>query len=162
MTNSRNLLLFALVFAIIVGVSAYQVWRDSSSRQMLVINETAVPPVPTPDPERIAAGAMLYAQYCASCHGPDLKGAPDWKNALPEGSLPPPPQDSSGHTWHHPDALLVQIIEQGGDPQWNSKMPTFGDRLSREQIVSILDFIKSNWGKEERELQWWLTVTEKK
>jgi mono/diheme cytochrome c family protein len=108
----------------------------------------------------LEAGAALYAQYCASCHGVNLEGAPDWKISLPDGSLPPPPQDSSGHTWHHPDPLLLDIVANGGDPAYNSRMPAFGDQISKDEMISILDFIKSTWGKDEREFQWWMTVTQ--
>ena len=134
-------------------------WGDPDGRPV-VINNTPAPPVPALDPARIAQGAALYTQYCAACHGANLEGAPDWKKSLPDGSLPPPPQDSSGHTWHHPDSLLVSIISQGGDPAYNSKMPAFGGQLSAEEIEAILDFIKVSWGKDEREFQWWLTVTQ--
>jgi len=58
----------------------------------VVINSTAVPPVPTPDPDRVARGAVLYAQHCAACHGANLEGAPDWKKRLLDGS----PERSAG------------------------------------------------------------------
>lgn len=134
--------------------------QAGTSIKPVVINNTPVPPVPTSDPARLDQGAALYAQYCASCHGADLEGAPDWKKSLPDGSLPPPPQDSSGHTWHHPNSLLLDIMTNGGDPADNSKMPAFGDQISKDEMISILDFIKSTWGKDEREYQWWMTVTQ--
>ncbi|NOH02605.1 MAG: c-type cytochrome [Chloroflexi bacterium] len=126
--------------------------------QPVVINQTAVPPAPPLDSEKVAQGAILYAQYCAKCHGENLEGSLNWKRALPDGSLPPPPHDSSGHTWHHPDELLIHIIANGGDRAYNSKMPAFKDQLNREEIAAILEFIKSRWGREEREYQWWVTV----
>jgi len=125
----------------------------------VVINNTAVPRVPTLDAGRVARGAELYAQNCAQCHGAQLEGAADWKRPLPDGSLPPPPHDDSGHTWHHPDGLLLGIIADGGDPSDGSKMPRFGERLSPEEMRSILEFIKSSWGTENREFQWWITAT---
>ena len=94
-----------------------------------VINNTPVPPVPTLDPARVSQGAALYAQSCASCHGANLEGAPDWKKSLPDGSLPPPPNDGSGHTWHHSDTVLLDIISSGGDRAYNSKLPAFNDKL---------------------------------
>jgi mono/diheme cytochrome c family protein len=38
-------------------------------------------------------------------------------------------------------------------------MPAFGERLSEDETTAILDFIKSKWGREEREFQWWITAT---
>ena len=50
--------------------------------------------------------------------------------------------DNSGHTWHHADDLLLRIITQGSDfPQ--AKMPTFGNQLSDEEILAILEYLKS-------------------
>jgi mono/diheme cytochrome c family protein len=97
-------------------------------------------------------GGELYQADCASCHGADLAGAPDWKTPNEDGSYPPPPHDSSGHTWHHPDRVLIEIIRDGSDfPQ--SRMPPFGDKLSEADIDAILEFFKDNWGPEERAYQ---------
>lgn len=99
----------------------------------------------------LARGSELYQQNCAQCHGADLSGAPDWKTPNDDGSYPPPPHDSSGHTWHHSDRILMEIISDGSDfPQ--SRMPAFGGRLD-DDIAAILEFIKSNWGSEERSYQ---------
>jgi len=107
---------------------------------------------PTLDEDRVAQGSELYQHYCASCHREDLSGDPDWKKPNDDGSYPPPPHDSSGHTWHHPDRVLIEIIRDGSAfPQ--SRMPTFGDRLTDDDIEAILDFFKNNWGSEEREYQ---------
>jgi S-disulfanyl-L-cysteine oxidoreductase SoxD len=133
--------------------------RSVTTEKPVVINNTPVPPVPTLDSGRVTQGADLYIQRCASCHGRDLEGAPEWKKPLADGSLPPPPHDSTGHTWHHPDALLLSIIANGGDPASNSRMPGFKDQLSQDEMAAILDFIKSQWGRDEHEYQWWITVT---
>ena len=126
----------------------------------VVINETAAPPVPTLNPEWGTQGMVVYARECATCHGANLEGAPDWKESLPDGSLPPPPHDSSGHTWHHPDSLVLAIIADGGDPAFNSKMPAFRDKLTELERRAVLEFIKSTWGRNEAEFQWWMTATE--
>lgn len=125
----------------------------SDRGQQVVINGTAAPPVPTLDAARVAEGEVLYAQYCASCHGANLEGQPEWKIPLADGSYPAPPHDGTGHTWHHPDALLISITLNGGNLSANSKMPAFKDQLSREQVVAVLEFIKQAWGREEREYQ---------
>lgn len=100
----------------------------------------------------IARGGVLYQQHCASCHRADLSGDPNWRTPNEDGSYPPPPHDSSGHTWHHPDRVLVELIRDGSDlPQ--SRMPAFGDRLDDDDIQAILEFIKSHWGAQEVEHQ---------
>jgi len=67
--------------------------------------------------------------------------------------------DKLFHTWHHEDSLLLNIIANGGDPKYNSKMPAFKETLSKAQMVAILAFIKRTWGREERAFQWWMTAT---
>lgn len=150
---------FWFFILVLIGAAAILIPQIAlQSNQPVVINQTAVPPLPRLDPEKVDEGKVLYAQYCAECHGADLKGSPTWKQPLADGSFPPPPHDSSGHTWHHPDELLLDIVKNGGDPVYNSKMPAFGDKLSDEEIISILEFFKSKWETEEREFQWWITA----
>lgn len=104
------------------------------------------------DPVRIAYGSDLYQEHCASCHGEDLSGHPDWRTPDEDGFFRPPPHDSSGHTWHHADRVLMEIIRNGGElPQ--SRMPAFGNKLSDDDIEAILDFFKDNWGEQERAYQ---------
>lgn len=94
--------------------------------------------------------------HCAECHGADLAGTPDWRTPLPSGDYPPPPHDSTGHTWHHSDQVLIQIVM---DPAaFDSSMPPTD--LSRPEVEAILDFIKSSWGPEERQFQWERTVAD--
>ncbi len=118
-----------------------------------------LPPLPELDPVSVERGEILYGRHCASCHGVDLAGAPDWRIPRDDGTFLPPPHDESGHTWHHGDALLIEIIAEGSNyPE--ATMPTFGDELTRDEIVSILDYLKSTWGPEEREWQWEQTLRE--
>ena len=102
------------------------------------------------NPAQIAQGAELYAQHCASCHGARLEGQPNWRQRLPNGRLPAPPHDESGHTWHHPDSVLFGITKYGlvplyAPPGYQSDMPGFGGRLSDEGIRAVLAYIESHW-----------------
>ena len=165
--RSRNalrragLLALAVLVVVVTAVWALSEWQ-ASGRTPVVLNGTAVPPVPALNPARVAKGAAVYGQYCASCHGANLEGVPDWRTSLDDGSFPPPPHDSSGHTWHHADAVLVDIIAIGGKPARNSRMPGFAGQITPEETQAILDFIKSRWGKHEREFQWWVTASQSK
>ena len=100
----------------------------------------------------VVQGQALYAEHCASCHGENLQGQADWQVTQPDGTLPAPPHDDSGHTWHHPDALLFNYTRQGGQalaPEgFKSAMPGFADKLSDSEIWAVLSFIKSKWSIE--------------
>lgn len=103
------------------------------------------------DAVRVARGKQLYAQACASCHGAKLEGQPDWRERLPNGRMPAPPHDASGHTWHHADAVLFAITKHGLVPGvtapvgYVSDMPAFSTSLSDDDIVAVLAYIKSTW-----------------
>ncbi len=99
----------------------------------------------------VADGETVYNKSCAKCHGVDLKGKPNWQQRKPDGTLPPPPQDETGHSWHHPDKMLFDVVKLGGQavapPGFKSAMPAFADKLSDKQIWAALSYIKSRWPK---------------
>ncbi|HEY9080116.1 c-type cytochrome [Magnetovibrio sp.] len=99
--------------------------------------------------EAVALGEKLYAENCAECHGADLKGQPNWRETKADGTLPAPPHDDSGHTWHHDDQLLFKYTKLGGagvaPPNFKSAMPGFGANLSDHEIWAVLSYIKSRW-----------------
>jgi len=108
------------------------------------------------DPVQIALGSRRYVERCASCHGAKLEGQPNWQEALPNGRMPAPPHDASGHTWHHSDGELFTITKKGLAavvPGYESDMPAFEGTLSDKEIRAILAFIKSTWPDMEREYQ---------
>jgi mono/diheme cytochrome c family protein len=104
------------------------------------------------DAAQVALGKALYAQHCASCHGVKLEGQPEWRERKPDGKMPAPPHDATGHTWHHPDEVLFGITKQGiaayAPPGYESDMPAFGGMLSDDDIWAVLAFIKSAWPEE--------------
>ena len=108
--------------------------------------------LPWRDPDRAANGAALYADHCAACHGADLRGQPDWQVRDADGLLPAPPHDETGHTWHHADPLLVQIVTLGTEAivggGYRSSMIGFGDILSPDEVLDVLAYIKSTWPAE--------------
>lgn len=109
------------------------------------------------DPAQVALGRQVYDAHCASCHGAQLEGQPNWRQRLPSGRLPAPPHDATGHTWHHPDAQLFAITKHGiaafAPPGYQSDMPSFADQLSDAEIWAVLAYIKSTWPPEIRARQ---------
>lgn len=97
----------------------------------------------------VAQGKTIYAAQCASCHGLQLKGQPNWRQRQSNGKLPAPPHDDSGHTWHHSDALLIDLTKRGtaaiAGAGYQSDMPAFSDILTDSEIVAVLSYVKSTW-----------------
>ena len=101
------------------------------------------------DKDVVARGAEVYAQQCASCHGKNLEGQPNWRSRMPTGRMPAPPHDESGHTWHHNDRLLFRLTKEGPAAvignNYQSDMKGYAETLSDQDIVAVLSYIKSRW-----------------
>lgn len=109
-------------------------------------------PAVSPSAEELAQGKTFYDQYCAACHGIDGEGQPGWQRPDADGVYPAPPHTGEGHTWHHPDDVLLDIIAHGGSMP-NSAMPGFADHLTEEEMRLVLAYLKTFWGPEEVEFQ---------
>lgn len=105
----------------------------------------------------LARGKAVYVAQCAACHGANLEGQPDWRQRRADGRLPAPPHDETGHTWHHPDQVLLEIIKYGvqrfAGPGYQSDMPAYEGRLSDDEIRAVLAWIKSRWPEPARRRQ---------
>ena len=98
-------------------------------------------------------GGELFRENCAICHGAGGEGQPNWQSRKPDSVLPAPPLNGDGHTWHHGDGTLFRIVSQGGAiyesadlPDYRSGMPAFGEKLSRDEIISVINYLKVLWG----------------
>ena len=106
-------------------------------------------------------GQTLYTEQCASCHGANLEGQPDWRSPDEDGVLPAPPHDETGHTWHHDNQLLFEYTRLGGEEAlaargvtgFQSGMPGFGEALSDNDIWDVLGYIRSTWPDRVQEIQ---------
>ena len=104
----------------------------------------------------IARGKIIYESYCMSCHQVNLSGAENWKGLDDDGHRKAPPLNGTGHTWHHDDASLHNIIKYGLAKivkNYEGKMIGFGDKINDKQIDSVLSYIKSHWDDEIYERQ---------
>ena len=107
---------------------------------------------------QVASGKAIYERECASCHGRNLEGQDAWRTRLPNGRMPAPPHDDTGHTWHHADDVLLGITKSGmalpyAPPGYRSDMPAFGGRLSDRQILDVLAYVKSRWSPRMQDAQ---------
>jgi len=140
---------FSVVGALSVATLALGVWL--AQRSGTTIDQ---PPAMA---NAVSVGRNLYMQHCASCHGVNLEGQENWRRRLPSGRLPAPPHDASGHTWHHPDDILIQITREGpatvAGNGYESDMPGFGGILSDAEIRRIIAFIKTSWPERQRQQQ---------
>ena len=100
-------------------------------------------------------GRTIYYANCASCHGGPTGG--DMMDY-------PPRHNTNGHTWHHPDCELKQVIREGGDemtammremmaPPNAPKMIAFKDKLSDADIDAVLAYIKTMWYSYQQDAQ---------
>jgi len=113
------------------------------------------------DGHDISAGARVYQQNCAVCHGANLEGQPDWRSRNALGQLPAPPHDETGHTWHHDNQYLFYYTKFGGAAvmaargitDMTSGMPSFANTLSDDEILSVLAFIRSTWPDDIKAIQ---------
>jgi mono/diheme cytochrome c family protein len=93
-------------------------------------------------PPDIAAGAALFAQHCAWCHGPAARG-----DGAEAGRLNPPPADLTSLTLRYdgafPVARVVSRID-GREPivAHGSPMPVFGEFFDGEDA-----FLKTGAGQ---------------
>ena len=142
MANKPGWLVVGLALLIAGGAGAYYVFTGSDASAGIDPDNRA----------KVALGGRLYADNCASCHGAQLEGQADWRQRLPNGRLPAPPHDASGHTWHHPDAQLFALTKYGPAAivggGYQSDMPGYEGTLSDAEIWAVLSYIKSRWPDE--------------
>ena len=146
MTGSRRRVVYLLwtaaaSLAVMVAVTAWS-----------VIHSAGASGADASDPELVALGVSVYGVHCAACHGGNLEGEPDWRQRKADGTLPAPPHDETGHTWHHSDELLFRLTRDGpgimaGD-DYRSAMPAYAGILSDREIWAVLAYIKSRWPAE--------------
>lgn len=109
------------------------------------------------DRQLVRRGEVQYQLHCASCHGANLEGQPNWRERDENGLLPAPPHDVTGHTWHHTDALLFDVTKYGSTAvvgsDYKSNMPGFEDKMSDGEIWAVLAYIKSTWPPDIQEIQ---------
>ncbi len=97
-----------------------------------------------PGPEPIQLGRQIYSRSCASCHGDAASGRGAVLGAANHGP--------EGHTWHHADQQIIDIV-LGRLDYPDRKMPSFEGQLNEEQVRALLAYFKTNWTPQQRAAQ---------
>lgn len=140
--TKKKVAIIGAIGIVVVGAGAF-IYRPFATSESTYIDPS--------DQRLVANGKQIYANNCAACHGAKLEGQPNWRIRQANGRLPAPPHDETGHTWHHPDAVLIDIIKNGlvpgvtAPPGYVSDMPAYGKSLTDHDITAVLAYIKSSW-----------------
>lgn len=141
---------------IVIGTIAFLVLAACDSQPTAVDSTTAsVSPQNTAasgsrwyNESQAVQGREVFAENCAVCHGAQAQGlGGDWRERLDDGSFPPPPLDGSAHAWHHPQEILLRVIDYGGEAM-GGKMPAFIDVLEQDEKLAAIAFFQSFWTDE--------------
>lgn len=92
-------------------------------------------------PQTLAAGHKLYAEHCAACHGKDGMGSGE-----PGRAVSPSPA-LLAYMIRRPisvDEYLLWAITEGGK-QFESEMPAFMDKLSRDDIWRVIAYMRAGF-----------------
>ncbi len=96
------------------------------------------------DEELIELGRIAYLRDCQVCHGDVRTGAGATDNS--------PAHGRTGHTWHHADGQLKQIILGTLDYEGKT-MPSFEGKLTERELDGLLEYMKAGWDGEQRAWQ---------
>ena len=97
------------------------------------------------DPAQVLRAKALYEQYCLERDDVVGKGQPGDRGIGDAGGhFPPPPMEDSAHPWHHPTAVLLEMIREGS-LQGQGKMPAWKGKLSEKDQQDVVAYIKSLW-----------------
>ena len=127
-----------LALFIIIGAVAYYYYQPPST-----LSATATP-------EQIVLGEQLFSENCLSCHGAKATGenpAQSRGGQKADGSYLAPALNGNGHAWHHPNEMLFSTVKNGSVAK-DSPMRGFKDKLSDDDIVAVLQYVKSLWPDE--------------
>ncbi len=145
MTRPMNTLRRARLAALALGVCG--VWLLPACAQA---DTAGLPHFANADDQvAVAAGATVYREHCANCHGRRLQGQALWQLQDERAHQRAPALDDTGHAWQHSDEELFQITRSGRLPGMPadvvSRMPAASLKLDDAQILQVLAFMKARW-----------------
>lgn len=103
---------------------------DDSNVQQVAQADTGGDNSQLSEQQLIERGEEVYANFCATCHGPNGQGSGSFPALAGNAAL----------TSEEP-GLAIQTVLHG-----RGQMPAFGDQLTNEQVAAVLTYERSSWG----------------
>jgi mono/diheme cytochrome c family protein len=128
----------ALGLSVVVATAALAVWWTAR----LGVREDLPPEFagrrnPLAGAESIAAGAAIFRENCASCHGPEADG----HGPASKGLVPPPANFRGGPVLgQHTDAYLYWRVTTGKP---GTAMPSFHGALGDTEKWQVVSYLRS-------------------
>ena len=111
---------------------------DNATTNQSTPAAAASPAAPANAPsDEFATARANFKKHCVLCHGETGTGGPV---KLDDGTKLKVPSLREGHALNHKDEEFVKQITNGGDG-----MPKFGDKLSRQEIIDLVRFIRKEF-----------------
>jgi mono/diheme cytochrome c family protein len=108
-----------------------------------MLTATPVEAQQAPSKLTLDTGKQIYESGCISCHGPDGRGQAQNRIGFEKPATFPDFADCPTAT-PEPDVQWRAIVTNGGPARAFSQiMPSFKDLLSRDQIVKVVDYLRS-------------------
>ena len=143
-----KLVFLGLIALLLAGCSADQ---PAATAQQQKENSSSAkhsaPPMRWYTSQQVSAGDHLFQANCAICHGKQAEGAANWRVAGADGKYPAPPLNGTGHGWHHPLAILFQVIKHGS-PGGQGAMPAWKEKFTDDEIISTIAWFQTHWSPE--------------
>jgi len=108
--------------------------------------------------EMVKYGKPIYEKHCSSCHG--LKGEGqrlEWNVKISREKYPIPSLGNGSHAINHSLKGLRLTLKDGGKPI-GGLMPSFKDKLTKEDIDETIAYFQNFWNKDNYEK--WLKNSE--
>jgi mono/diheme cytochrome c family protein len=134
MTFVRLALLVAAIS--LFGVACTKLNTTTTNQTQPAVAGSPATPANGPADE-FATARGNFKKHCSACHGETGTGGPV---KLDDGTKLKVPSLREGHALHHKDEEFVKQITNGGDG-----MPKFGDKLSRQEIIDLVRFIRKEF-----------------